>query len=385
MLQGDLSDFTLAEILQLLAFTTKTGRLHLQSGDTLGRVEVGAGRVLAASADAAHLPLARRLVGRGLLDTDTLQDLVGERDTLPTDLELAQALVEADPSTAPSVGEAVRAQSVDAVFDLLRWEAGRFRFAGGDVVVDGPLAVAHDLDELLEQAEERLGRWDEIRERTGPGSASVSVTTPPDDQVAIDADAWQLIGLADGSRTIDELVRLTGRGQFDTRNTLVDLAERGLVAFGTDQRDGALERLLRGQSTLVAIEARLGGGAAPVTEATPRDTAATDDGVEPVLAAVAAGEADTLMAEFDLDIADTDDTDTDVADAPAVADAAAVEDAAAVLAADRDHAANDDAAREPVRETVGAGAAGRRPRLRTDPTVDSALVDRLIDGVRNLA
>jgi hypothetical protein len=394
MLEGDLSDFTLPEILKLLAFTNKTGRLHLRSGDTLGRVEVGAGRIQAASADAAHLPLARRLVGRGLLDTDTLQELIGGRRTLPTDLELAQSLIEADPGTATAVGEAVQAQSVDAVFDLLRWEAGRFRFAGEKVEADGPLADAHDLDELLEKAQERLERWAEIHERTGPGHASVSVTSPPDTHVEIDADAWQLIGLADGTRTIDELARLTGRGQFDTRSTLVELADRGLVAFGTEERDGALERLLRTQSALGEIEARLGGTPAEAEELlahAARDAAgdATADTAVDGIAAIddAAVDADTLVADLDLDVASAADGDTaDEADD----DAPVAEDAATA-----DVAADDDAPVDtddrpapdpvPVKEPVTTGMAGRRPRLRTDPTVDPALVDRLIDGVRNLA
>ena len=369
MLEGDLSDFTLPEILKLLAFTSKTGRLHLRRDGTLGRIEVGAGRVQAASADAAHLPLARRLVGRGLLDTDTLQALTDGRDELPTDLELAQALVDADVGAADAVASAVRAQSVDAVFDLLRWTEGQFRFAVEDVPSTGPLAVDHDLDELLEQAQERLERWADIHERTGPGDASVSVTSPADTSVEIDADAWQLIGLADGSRTIDELVQLTGRGQFDTRSTLVELADRGLVAFGTEERDGTLERLLRAQTALGALEERLATGAAP-------DPVTQDE------------RSDTLVAEFDLDalddLADHGDTsdDADSFDDEHASDAPNV--AAPHTDTPNADTPNADTSAPPAPPAPPAPL-GRRPRLRTDPTVDPALVDRLIDGVRNLA
>jgi hypothetical protein len=415
MLEGDLSDFTLPEILKLLAFTSKTGRLHLRRDDMLGRVEVGAGRVQAASADAAHLPLARRLVGRGLLDTDTLQELIGAREALPTDLELAHALVDADPATAPSVAEAMRAQSVDAVFDLLRWTEGHFRFAAEDVPTTGPLAVEQDLDELLELAQARLERWADIHERTGPGEASVSVTSPADPSVAIDADAWQLIGLADGSRTIDDLAGLTGRGQFDTRSTLVELADRGLVAFGTEQRDGALERLLRAQATLGELEQRLGtpddaGAPRADTDALQPGADATspsgDDAADPI----EDQDADTLVADLDLDVpeepgeardaaddhADAHNPDADQTHGDQTHGDQADADRYDADRPDLDAPSDESAAEEPAARTngiappVGANGdtprtVGRRQRLRTDPTVDPALVDRLIDGVRNLA
>ena len=221
VLEGDLGDFTLPDILNLLALTTKTGRLGITGDEASGRVDLVQGRVRDASADAEHLPLARRLLGRRLLDGSAVQALLGDADELPTDLQLARQLVARDESSGEAVGEALREQALDAVFDLLRWDTGRFRFeaTAGTDDRDAPPVLELSVEEVLQEATRRLDAWAQIRERTGPGDAVVNVGRPSQTSVEVDADGWQLLGLADGKRTIDELSVLCGRGQYDTRST----------------------------------------------------------------------------------------------------------------------------------------------------------------------
>jgi hypothetical protein len=47
---------------------------------------------------------------------------------MPTDLELARHLVEGDLLDAGVVADLAREQVIDALFALLRWEDGAFRF-----------------------------------------------------------------------------------------------------------------------------------------------------------------------------------------------------------------------------------------------------------------
>lgn len=337
MLEGDLGDFTLPDILKLLAFTGKTGRLGIVSDHARGRIDLVQGRLRDASADADHLPLARRLLGRRLLDGTTVEALLGDADALPTDLELAQQLVARDAETADAVAEVLHEQALDAVFDLLRWSEGRFRFETGAAREpdDHPPVLNLTIDEALKEGERRLEAWSTIHERTGPGDAVVNVGRPAEPSVQVDADGWQLLGLADGRRTIDELSVLCGRGQFDTRCTLAALLELGVVTISRDGSSGGADGLVADQALLSRLEASLGGITVPQ-----RASVDATDGQRPT--------ATTRDAEVH-----------DLAAAP-----------------DPDRAG----------ELIGSGArrGARNGRLTQDPSVDADLVSRLISGVEGL-
>jgi hypothetical protein len=345
VLEGDLGDFTLTDILKLLSFTNKTGRLGIVTDDARGRVDLVGGRLRDASAAADHLPLARRLLGRRLLDGSVVQALLGAAETLPTDLELARQLIARDQGSAEAVGEVLQEQTLDAVFDLLRWTTGTFRFESGTdpEAADTPPVLELSVDHALNEAARRLEAWPEVHERTGPGNAVVHVGRPSETSVAVDANGWQLLGLADGKRTVDELSVLCGRGQFDTRSTLAALLELGVVTIATDGSGDVEDGLLADQALLSRLEASLSGLSVPQT----------GDGVDQDQHAIPAAVAPEPYAPQ-----------------------AEIRDVAV--------------ASEPVRigaEVLGSGAkrvSGRVGLLGQDPTVDADLVNRLITGVEEL-
>jgi hypothetical protein len=382
VLEGDLGDFTLPDILKLLAFTGKTGRLGIVTDAARGRVDLVEGRLRDASADADHLPLARRLLGRRLLDGAGVQALLGDAEVLPTDLQLARQLVARDAGAAEAVGEVLQEQALDAVFDLLRWTAGTFRFeVGGDTDTttdpgDGAPLLSLTVDEALAEATRRLEAWPQIHERTGPGEAIVNVGRPAEDSVQVDADGWQLLGLADGKRTIDELSVLCGRGQFDTRRTLAALVDLGVVTIAARGASGGADGLLADQALLSRFEGALSGAAAPA----------------PV------GEVDDITKDTGMDqhaaAPPTDDgTDVDTGTGRAAAVSPTPVDERVLEAATPGARVHDLAgateADKPSGELVGSGIGARRGdvrarRLQQDPSVDADLVNRLITGVEGL-
>ncbi|MEX1178151.1 MAG: DUF4388 domain-containing protein [Nitriliruptor sp.] len=182
MLEGDLTDFSIPDVLRLLAFTSKTGRLTVAFDARHGRVDLVDGRVRDASAEADRLQLARRVLGSGVVEGSALLEVLDGFDQLPTDLELARALVTAGAAEPGILAELVRAQTVDAVADLLRWPEGRFQFTTSDPADRGPtvLDLAVAVDELLDETTRRLEAWAalEARERALGGAEPQRVPAP---------------------------------------------------------------------------------------------------------------------------------------------------------------------------------------------------------------
>ena len=380
MLEGDLGDFSLPEVLRLLAFTSKSGRLRLTSGNAAGRIDVIDGRVRDASAEARRLPLARRLLGLGVVDGKSLRGLLTEHEGLPTDRELAHDLVTRQIAPAGEVAGVLREQTIDAVFDLLRWTEGSFRFSTGLATSASPPDLAIAVDEVLEEAQRRLDAWDGVRERTGAGSDVVTIGRPTTEVTDVDADGWQLIGFIDGRRSVDELVLLTGRGQFDTRKTLGHLADLGIVGIGAAAGGTAVDQLLTDHRMLADLEDALvrADGAEPAGEEAGRSAGSADlarsaDAADRTDQPPTEGTADLVAPVRAAGADDPADTSADTADDAEVAAAAAGTD---VQHASAD--ADDTNAVTSLRTRV------RSERLKTDPTVDGDLVSRLISGIEGM-
>jgi hypothetical protein len=410
VLEGRLGDFTLPDILRLLAFTAKSGRLWVEHAGTRGRIEVLEGRVRDASVDAARLGLARRLLGLDVVEPEAIERAVGDADALPSDLDLARRLVEAEAVAPEQLADLVREQALDAVFELLRWEDGAFSFEAAAPVTRGPSALdlAVSVDELLDEATRRLEAHAAVRERTGPGTSVVSIRRPGREraEVALTPEGWTLLALVDGRRSVDDLVALCGQGDYRTRRTLAGLLDEGVITIGDAESAAPGDRLLAASEAVAAIEARLAPvspapappvssdpvGAPPAPPAPPA-APATDRGDEEPTSPPAPGEATpaspsmgTASSSWVREAEQREQSDAEAAGADGDGDPPPWR------SADPDR--GDQLEIEQVEITPGDDESQRRvtplrakvrtDRMSTDPEVDEDLVKRLIDGVEGL-
>lgn len=355
MLEGDLGDFSLAEILQLLGFSRKSGRLQLHGPRSAGRIVLTEGQLMDVTADVARLGVVRRLLGLGYVGPEPIERLLEDAEVLPTDRQLLSLLVDQDALDAELAAQVGRNHALESLAELLRWEEGSFRF---DADPDASAGIAPELalpvEQMMEEARARLAGWEELAERIGPGDQRVALSSPvPPRDVTIPATAWGVLMFVDGKHTVDELAMLTGRGPYDTRVALTELLDHDLVVLGPDA--GAAEASVAEAVTRIAgIEARHHPGAAVSDAAAAFGAASVDDD--------------------DLELPETPEQDEPAEVPPGSLAAEPVE----LAPVDGDEEPDEDGAPTVLRTRV------RGERLRTDPSIDEDLVSRLIDGVEGM-
>jgi hypothetical protein len=256
-LEGSLDAFSLPDIFQLLSFTKKTGALHINGPATKGVVHFATGSVTGAASDVSRQSLGRRLVGAGLLDDTALAAALEAVRNDPA-LGLGKAAHDAGAVDDGVLHEQVVEQATDAVFDLLRWTRGDFAFLADEANPDD-LGVSLNVEEVIAEGRKRLEEWDALTRAVPAPDAVVSVVLKPaSDETALAAEEWAMLALADGRRSVAELVRLTGRGEFATVRTLAALVDRKLVTVrrATDDANDSVAALLRRQAELSILEGR---------------------------------------------------------------------------------------------------------------------------------
>ena len=253
-LEGSLEAFSLPDIFQLLSFTKKTGALRINGPAAKGVVYFATGSVTGATSDTSRQSLARRLVGAGLLDDDALKkalDAVAEDPSTG----VGKAAHDAGVVDDGVLHEQVVEQATDAVFDLLRWTRGDFAFLEEPNPDD--LGVSLNVEEVIAEGRRRMEQWETLTKAVPSPDSVVSIALKPStDEATLSAEEWSIFALADGHRTVSDLVRLTGRGEFATVRTLAALVDRGLVTFrrGDDEAGDTVAALLRRQAELSRLE-----------------------------------------------------------------------------------------------------------------------------------
>ncbi len=176
-LQGTLDTFALADLVRLLATTSKTGELAIDGDRGSGRLWFADGQ----------------LVG-------------GE----PTADDLA-----------------------DVVFALLRTEEGDFAFHA-DVAPDDAREPQSALD-VLATAEARLEEWKPVAELVPSPRVAVTLRDELDaDEVTIDRDRWRTLVAVAAGTTAEDLGAALGLDETATAFAIRDLVEAGLVAVGDE-------------------------------------------------------------------------------------------------------------------------------------------------------
>jgi hypothetical protein len=258
-LEGSLDAFSLPDMFQLLSFTKKTGGLHLANDDADGVVFFAGGRVTGASADGSRQPLARRLVGSGVVEDDALAAAV-EAAANGEGVGVVRALLESQAVDAELLRQAATDQAVDAVFDLLRWDRGNFAF----VVEEGnpdDVGVALAVDTVLADAEKRSATWETVSQVVPSSQAVLAMPVVLPTDPAVSREEWSLLALVDGRRSVEELVDLTGSGRYAVVSTLAALVQRGLLEVQADSAAGDGEPdhvsvVIRRQQLLAPLENR---------------------------------------------------------------------------------------------------------------------------------
>lgn len=137
------------DILQLLSRSQKTGKLTLSGLRGHGEVLFKAGKIIHAAVNGAPNTLGHILVSRNLLSQEDLMIALELQNLSPQWKRLGAILIEQGFITHAVLGEAIRDQIKDAIFEFLTWETGYFRFEmleiapEDDVMVD-PKDVLND-------------------------------------------------------------------------------------------------------------------------------------------------------------------------------------------------------------------------------------------------
>lgn len=212
---GRLKALSTADVLEFLRVLGRRGVLVLRDGTRKVSLRVRDGKVLSASAGDEVGSLARFLQSEGRITPDQRETLE-ERERGGE--KINRLLIEHAILNPKDLWETRRRQTRTIVLDLFEWEHGEFQFREGEDRSGGGMEVDLPILELIADGirgvqtsrlfEERMPSAESVFEAIPSAGHKISLSLEPHERY--------VLGLIDGSRTLDDVVAASEIGRAET-------------------------------------------------------------------------------------------------------------------------------------------------------------------------
>ena len=236
-LQGNLEDFGIADVFQLIGQQRKTGVIEFAGRHQTVEIFFDSGKVVRAAKVGLtpYAALAEMLVRCGMLTRERADEL--GRDCETSAQPLSRIAVVRGWLSETEVAEIEDLLTRETIFDLLRWQEGSFDFWAQNVEHERPETALLGAEQILMDGLRMVDEWQAFAEHV------------PSDQVVFrriaDFDVYReqasrelsrqldvaerLFFLVDGRLAVRRVIDLSLIGTFEATRILVDLVRTGVI------------------------------------------------------------------------------------------------------------------------------------------------------------
>ena len=220
------SRMTVLEMINVIASANWRGELYLYAPDGNRMLVIDQGALKSARSDHPDDRLGQVLYRNGVLTKSQLDEVLTE---VNAERRFGQLVLEKGFLTQDQLFVQLRAQIEQIFFSSLLAREGSYVFAIPDDSAAPPVHSVHlGINGLLMEGVQRVDEMALFRERV-PHGGLVPEIQPRTSAHSLDQSAQLVLAYADGTRTIDDISRETGLGEFLTTKAIYGLMQQGMV------------------------------------------------------------------------------------------------------------------------------------------------------------
>ncbi|HXU30350.1 MAG TPA: DUF4388 domain-containing protein [Thermoanaerobaculia bacterium] len=221
---GNLKTMQLAELLQWLSQSQKTGTLHIQREKIEKKIFFREGRVISSASTKPEEYLGHFLVGQGFISDEDLTKAVQQQGK--TGNLLGRILVDSGVIGEPDLHRLLRVKAEESIYDVFTWLEADFKFLD-DVLPEHPMIPMNlDVTAIILEGVQRVDEWNRLRSVI-PSSDSIPVQIAMWDETDLDPGKRKVLEHVDDERTVAEIQRETRSTEFYIYRVLFDQYREG--------------------------------------------------------------------------------------------------------------------------------------------------------------
>ena len=242
-LNGNLRDFTVTQLLNLVNLASKTGTLVIEGPSETAEISFRGGKLAYAMIGRENGSLAS-ILHKGKKLSASQYRSIQQRAGHVTDKELGLLLINAGYLSQEDILITLQASFMEIVRALFTWVEGVFRFENDKLPPDDRISVRLDLENLIIEGSRQLREWEQLKDEIPSLEMAMKFTDRPGadlTKVNLSVEEWRVVSYITPKNKISQIAKTTKMDDMEIRRIVYGLIQAGLVEI--IQPEGAKPKL----------------------------------------------------------------------------------------------------------------------------------------------
>jgi len=230
-LKGNLRDFTITQLLNLINLARKTGTLIIEGSNEKVLVSFREGKLAYAQLGQEDNSLVSILYRSHKL-SQAQQRALRERTSHMSDKELGLLLVNANYITQQDILTSLQGYFTNIVNRLFTWVEGFFRFENELMPPDDKITVRVGLENIIIEGSRRLREWEQLQDEIPNLDMSLKFADRPGTNIRsfnLSVEEWRVVSYINPKNSIRQIGHTTKMSELEIRRIVYGLLQAGLV------------------------------------------------------------------------------------------------------------------------------------------------------------
>lgn len=230
-LKGNLRDFTITQLLNLVNLARKTGVLVIEGPGEAARIHFREGKLAFVTLSNEENSLAAILQRNNKISVSQYR-ILRERAARMTDKELGLLLINAGYVSQDDILASIQTYFINTVRRLFTWVEGFFRFEPDQLPPEDKITVRLDLENLIIEGSRQLREWEQLQEEIPSLDMALKFTDRPGTNlknVNLSVEEWRVVSYVNPKNSIRQIAKATRMNDLEIRRVVYGLLQAGLV------------------------------------------------------------------------------------------------------------------------------------------------------------
>lgn len=230
-LKGNLRDFGVTQLLNLINLAHKTGTLTIEGPTDAAWVSFRQGKLIYAQMGNEDGTLTGILLRAGLI-TARQARIIRAHAAGKNDKELGLMLINAGYLAQQDILASIHQYILDLVFQLFTWNEGFFRFDAGVLPPEGRITIRMNLENIIIEGTRRMREWEKLKEELPNLDMALDFVNRPGANIRdvnLNVEEWKVVSYVNPKNSIRQIARANNMSELEIRRVVYGLLEAGLV------------------------------------------------------------------------------------------------------------------------------------------------------------
>ena len=230
-LKGNLRDFSITQLLNLVNVARKTGTLIVEHSLDQIYISFQEGK-LSYARDGTDTGSLTMVLYRAKKLSAAQVRAINERAGAMSDKELGLRLINSNYLSQQEILSSLQSYYLNMINRLFTWGDGLFRFENDLLPPKDKITVRISLENLIIEGTRRMREWEQLQDEIPSLDMALKFSERPGINLRnlnLSADEWKVISFINPKNTIHQIAKATNKNELEIRRIIFSFIQAGLV------------------------------------------------------------------------------------------------------------------------------------------------------------